>query len=257
MAETENTSGVASRFDPSRNLEEIIIGSATEALGSAFVVWILGGVAISIAGGFAGNMVPSLPPGFDGPEPRFQHGWWQAVRGEAFGIFFAIFFVHSLWLGFHGKGTGKRLERILAHLRENWFGLIVGNAIAAWVAVLILSVVPNFSPLRMLAHWVWGQVLPGIHQTVAFFLGASKTDALGDWFSWYGANHMKLNFWLIYIAGAFDDMGVPNLKTLARWGWRRMQKRKRANVTAPAGFEQEDTAWRAATKEPSRNSKYQ
>ena len=42
---------------------EIIIDSATEAFGSAFVVWGLGGVAISIAGSFAGDMIPSLPPG--------------------------------------------------------------------------------------------------------------------------------------------------------------------------------------------------
>jgi hypothetical protein len=49
---------------------------------------------------------------------------------------------------------------------------------------------------------------------------------LGQWFSWYGDNQMKLNFWIIYLAGAFDDLGVPNYKTLARWAWRRYKKRQ-------------------------------
>jgi len=39
-------------------------------------------------------------------------------------------------------------------------------------------------------------------------------------------NQMKLNFWIIYLAWAFDDMGVPNYKTLARWAWHRYKKRQ-------------------------------
>ena len=121
MAETDNQSVPAPRFDPSRDPLKTIFDSALEAFGSAFVVWIMGGIAFSIAGGFAGGMVPSLPPGFGGPPSGPHHGWWRVVRGDAFGVFFAIFFVHSLWVAFHGResGPGKRLERILSHLREH------------------------------------------------------------------------------------------------------------------------------------------
>jgi hypothetical protein len=179
-------------------------------------------------------MVPSLPPGFDGPQAGHHHAWWHAVRGGAFGFFFAIFFIHSLWVGFHGEGggAGRRIERILSHLRENWFSLIVGNAIGAWVAILVLGILPSFSPFRMLWHWVWGMVLPFVREIGIFVLGASNMDGLSDWFSWYDVNQMKLNFWILYIAGAIDDLGVPNFKALARWAWRRIQKRKGANSPA-------------------------
>jgi len=228
MAETENKSAAAPGFDPSPDALDIIFDSAFEAFFSAFLVWIMGGIALNIAAEFSGNMVPSLPPGLGGTQLGPHNGWWAAVRGKAFAIFFAIFFVHSLWVGFHGKssGLGKRMERIVSHLRENWFGLIVGNAIGAWVAIVILGSLPNFSPIQMLRHWAWGMALPVIREIANSFLGPSITASVGAWFSWYGDNQMKLNFWLIYLAGAFDDLGVPNFKTLARWAWRRMQKRK-------------------------------
>jgi hypothetical protein len=232
MAETESKSAANPKFASSPNAVETILASATEAVGSAFLLWMLGGVAISIAGSFAAEMVPSLPPGFDGPHAGHHHKGWHAARGAAFGLFFAIFYIHSLWVGFHreGGGAGRRIERILSHLREHWFSLIVGNAIGAWVAILVLGIMPSFSPLQMLWRWVWGMVLPFVREIGLFVLGASNTASLSDWFSWYDANQMKLNFWILYIAGAFDDLGVPNFKTLARWAWRRMQKRKGATL---------------------------
>jgi hypothetical protein len=228
MAETESKCAVDPRFVRSRNTVETILASATEAFGSAFLVWMIGGVAISIAGSFAGKMVPSLPPGFGEPQAGHHQASWHAVRGGAFVFFFAIFFIHSLWAGFRGEGggAGRRTERILSHLRENWFSLIVGNAIGAWVAVLVLGILPSFSPLQMLWHWVWRMVLPLVREIGLSVLGASNTAGLNDWFSWYNVNQMKLNFWILYIAGAFDDLGVPNFKTLARWAWRRLQKRQ-------------------------------
>jgi hypothetical protein len=237
MFETESKCAADPRFVRSRNTVETILASATEAFGSAFLVWMMGGVAISIAGSFADKMVPSLPPGFDGAQAGHHQALWHAVRGGAFGFFFAIFFIHSLWEGFHGDGggAGRRIERILSHLRENWFSLIVGNAIGAWVAVLVLGIVPRFSLLQMLLHWVWRMVLPVVQEIGLFVLGASNTAGLSDWFSWYNVNQMKLNFWILYLGGAFDDLGVPNFKTLARWAWRRMQKRQRATLPASVG----------------------
>jgi len=225
---------------PDSSVFEIIIDSATEAFGSAFVVWGLGGVAVSIAGSFAGDMIPSLPPGFSGQDLKANHEQirtlWEAMRGSAFGLFFAIFFVHSLWAGFHGQGGGlsKRAQRIVSNLRENWFGLIVGNAITAWGAALVLNVGQNFSLVQMLSHWIWEIVAPAFRGIGGPLLGPSNTSSLADWFSWYDANQMKLAFWFIYLAGAFDDLGVPNYKTLARFVWRRIQKRKSMATPASA-----------------------
>lgn len=225
---------------PSRNAIGVIIDSASEALGSAFLVWVLGGVAISFLGSFAGGMVPSLPPGFAAQQPSggdhaaHPHALWRAVRGGAFIFFFTVFFVHSLWMGFHDEGGGVRgrIARIFSNLRENWFSLIVGNAISAWVAALVVGIVQNLSPVHMLWQWVGAMVLPAVRQLASFVLGTSNSASLGDWLSWYDANQNKLNFWIIYLGGAFDDLGVPNFKTLARWAWRRMQKRKEVPLPA-------------------------
>lgn len=217
---------------PLRNPLETILSSATEAFASAFVLWMLGGLAINFAGSFARQMVPSLPPGFDPPPAAHDHAWWHTARSGAFGFCFAIFFIHSLWVGFRGPAgrAGKRVERILSHLRENWFSLIVGNAIGAWVTVTVLGHLPSFSPFLMLWHWFLGWVLPGLRAIAIFLLGASNTASVSDWFSWYNTNQPKLYFWLLYLAGAFDDLGIPNFKTLARWAWRRWQKRKPATL---------------------------
>jgi len=248
MADTDNKSAADLQPVAAPCAVNVIFASATEAFGSAFLLWILGGVAISIASSFAGDMIPSLPPGFGGPEASNTHqaglhlAWWDAARGSALGLFFAIFFVHSLWVGFHGGGVGagRRMERILSNLRENWFGLIVGNAISAWVAILVLGVVQNFSPVQMLWHAVSGMVLPVTREIGRFVLGEANYAGWGVWFSWYGDNQMKLDFWIIYLSGAFDDLGVPNFKTLARWVWRRMQKRK--EVSLPTQIERGDVA---------------
>jgi len=248
MAEIDKKSDSYLERMAARGAGQVIFASATEAFGSAFILWILGGVAISITGSFAGNMIPSLPPGFggEGASEGHQAGhhtqWWNAVRGSAFGLFFAIFIVHSLWKGFHGGevGVGNHMDRILSNLRKNRFGLIVGNAISAWVAILVLGLIPNFSPLQMLWHEVSEAVLPVIRHIGRFFFGESGWANLGGWFSWYEANQMKLDFWIIYLGGALDDLGVPNYKTLARWVWRRMQKRK--EVSLPAPIERRDAA---------------
>src|ERR1700761_8544719 len=86
---------------PTKHPAQIIFASAAEAAGGAFMVSILGGVALTIAGAFAGNMVPSAPPFFHGGAPNLPHGlfgWnvWSGGRAMAFAVFFAIFFAHSL-----------------------------------------------------------------------------------------------------------------------------------------------------------------
>jgi hypothetical protein len=239
-AETKSESNPPPATRP--NAIAVIISSATEALGSAFMLWILGGIAISIAGSFASGMLPSPPPGFGGKPAAEDNdsGDFEAFgggfEGSAFGLFFAIFFAHSLWVGFRG-GTlapGRRLGRILTNLRENWFGLVVGNAISAWVAVLVLGIMQNFtfSLWRLLGHAVLGIILPVVGAIARFFFGAASVATVGDWLSWYDANEMNLTFWVIYLGGALDDLGVPNFKTLVRWGWCRW--RKRAGAAPPA-----------------------
>lgn len=219
----------------------IIRASAKEALGSAVVVWILGGVALSLAGGFAGDMVPSPPPGFGGAElpggvpARLAHACWRAARGNIFALSFAVFFAHSLWVGFHGGEArlGRRMGRALRMVRKHWFSMIVLNAIGAWLTVLVMGLMLDFSLSRLLWQWVCNSLLGAVRD-----VGAANFPRLGAWLDWFGNNHSKLAFWGLYLAGICDDLGVPNLKTLSRWAWRRYQQGKlarRQNVAADAG----------------------
>ena len=243
MAEAEPTSAADLHGAPSRNLAGVIVASATEAFASAVVLWFLGDAAISIAGSFAGGMMPSPPPGFAHQRPDAAPASgppqpeWHLAGWAAFVLIFAIFFAHSLWTGLHDgrPAPGRRIRRILSTLRENWFGLIVGNAITAWVAVLVLGFVPIFSLSQMVWHWLVGMVLHLVGDLGRVVFGSTAAASLSAWFSWYNDNQMKLTFWVIYLGGAFDDLGVPNFKTLARWGWRRLQKPKGAALTATAG----------------------
>ncbi len=236
MAETESKSAAVSQPLAPRNAGEIIIASATEALESAVVLWLLGGVAVGIASQFAGDMIPSLPPGFEGRHFTHPHGGWHRIGASAFVLFFAIFFAHSLWEGFHKPLylARRRIPRILSNLREHWFGLIVWNAINAWIVVLMLRSLPGFSVWQMVWQWVWEIIQPVVGEIARFIAGDSTPAGVDSWMSWYKANHLKLTFWVIYFGGAFDDLGVPNYKTLARWAWRKWKKRKQVALPASA-----------------------
>jgi hypothetical protein len=212
---------------------EILINGAAEALVSAFLVWLLGGVALNIAGGFAQGMIPSPPPFLHSPiqleaDPASaNHVWWRVLRGYSFGFLYGVCFLHSIWVGFRGfraspgdGGIERRLRSIFSNLREHWFRLIVGNAIGAWVGAMVLSWVQQFS----LSQQLWRWLLESLGHEL---FGSSHRGPLGDLISWYGANQVKLNFWFLYLAGMLDDIGVPNYKTMARWAWRRWTGRSR------------------------------
>ncbi len=201
------------------------------------MLWIFGGIALSFAGAFTGDMIPTPPPllrdafAAPGPHPAAAIAWWSVVKGHAFAAFFLLFFLHSLWAGFFGQGKlagdddqAGRLGKALKNLRENWFEIIIGNAIGAWVIAVLLAAIPNFSLWSILGPEILGWLPP----LPTLWEGQS------DWLNWYGQNQQKLNFWLIYFAGACDDLGLPNLKTWGRWSWRRWRRREQRKLAAPA-----------------------
>jgi len=215
---------------PRADLAGVLWESAAEAFGSALVVWFLGGFAFSLAASFAGDMIPSAPPipGLAAESPEGHHGaawhWAKSLRGNAYVFLFAAFFAHSLWTRLRRRADGRpetslgrRLGYMLAKLREDWFGLIVGNAIRAWVGALILSVVSGFGLTQMLWHWAASEIFSGA-------MDPGGWNGIGPWVRWYDENQMKLTFWFLYVAGMCDDLGLPNYKTLGRWLWRRWKR---------------------------------
>jgi len=222
-----------------------------EAASSAFVVWLLGGVALGIAASFAGDMIPSPPPFLGGGAEAgtgrswFAGHWLHSVKWYGFAFLFSVFFAHSLWIGFRGRGYRRadagvagRVGFILTKIREDWFGLIVGNAIGAWVGAVLLAYASGFS----LPHIIWDLCMEPV-SSIAQGLGVSifgrgGSSTIKEWFAWYGANQMKLNFWFLYLAGVCDDLGLPNFKALGRWLWRGWRKRNAVGSATEASGNQ-------------------
>ena len=210
---------------------DILWASGKEALFLAFLVSILGSVAIGILGGICGQMTPSLPPGLDN-NPALTSvpaHWWQASRNaihrHSFAVLFLTLFMvkSALRLAHFSRQPGQRRAAALAlrvthRFSRHWFTLLIKNAFVAFVAVLVLQCVQNFS----LTHLLWGAVSDLAHQALEAMgrlLGWSQPSPIERWFSWYGANQTKFAFWLFYSAALCDDLGLPNYKTLARRAW--------------------------------------
>ncbi len=213
---------------------EILWVSGKEALLMAFLVSILGSVAIGILSGICGQMIPSLPPVLDG-HPGLTSApahWWHASRNaihrHGFAVLFLALFMVKLALRLAHYSTQPRLRKAAARalraarrFSQDWFSLLIKNAFVAFVGVLVLQVVQNFS----FTHWLWQAVMNVLYQgleAAARLVGGTLPGLLERWFSWFGANQTKFTFWLLYSAAICDDLGLPNYKTLAQRAWERV-----------------------------------
>jgi hypothetical protein len=214
------------------NVGEILWVSAKEALYMAFLVSILGSIAIGILSGICGEMTPSLPPGLEG-HPALTSApaqWWHAsqnaIHRHAFAILFLALFVvkSALRLAHYSSDPRQRKAAALTlwatrRISRDWFSLLIKNAFAAFVGVLVLQFVQQFS----LTHWLWEAfraVCYPVLEAAVRLVGGSLPGLVERWFSWYGANQTKFAFWLLYSAALCDDLGLPNYKTLARRAWK-------------------------------------
>ena len=198
----------------------------------AFLVSILGSIAIGILSGICGTMTPSLPPGLE-VHPALT-SWWHssqnAIHRHAFVILFLALFVVKSALRLAHYSSDPRQRKAAARtlwatrrISRDWFSLLIKNAFVAFVGVLVLQFVQNFS----LTHWLWEavrNVLSPVLQAAVRLVGGSLSSLVERWFSWYGANQTKFAFWLLYSAALCDDLGLPNYKTLARRAWKRFFK---------------------------------
>jgi len=234
-------------------LPSILWKTAVEAAVKTFLVLVLGQVAIALIGGIWDDMTPSMPPGMSFEMEKGSVSAWKAWEPSLthkgpyflFGIFFVLLMWHRLAQSSKGKRQNQlatKTRKVLKRFSEDWFVLIVSNAFVAMISAMVLAYLPQFS----WAQWVWHSVLEDISSALQtageHVLGAEPADSARAWFDWYGANQLKFNFWFLYVASICDDLGIPNLKTLARWLWRRFRKRKRSSpqpISVPA--EQQDS----------------
>jgi len=227
---------------------DIVWKSAWTSLVSAFLATILGSIALEIVGGLCKEMSPSLPPGFSHqenaeaePESSITHFHLSGfIQQHRFPIIYCVIFfttagvrLRDLFRGHVAPGRKSRLGKIARRLSENWFGLIVGNAFGAMVSAMILVWVANFSWILFLIHQVLGAFLPSLADIAGWVFGQRTGAAVQSWLHWYGENQLRFTFWILYLGGICDDLGVPNLKSLARWLWRRRRSKRSATDNAP------------------------
>ena len=194
----------------------------------------MGSIALSLVGGLVQDMIPSAPPGLGSAEansPSALHEWQSSFSQHKIPIVFAMLFILQISRRLFGRRQQgqlpirqSRIARISHELSENWFTLIVGNAFGAMIGAWIVVWVQKFSFSQIFWGWLLNWIVPPLHNFAQQIFGTSGADTIGHWFSWYGQNQFKFDFWLIYFASVCDDLGLPNLKTLARFAWRRFRK---------------------------------
>ena len=214
--------------------------SAVKACVQAFVVLLIGRLALHLVGGIWGQMIPSLPPGLshapDQPGlPAWWHSWVSLVRGHAFAVVFTLIFLLTAWTRLArcsnepaAYGHTARGHKIGRKLSDEWFGLLVGNAFGALFTVMALSWVQQFSVTQWFYGWLLKPIIVHLATAARSVFGEAFVDSIQALCSWYSANLFKLNFWLFYLGFICDDLGLPNLKTLGHWIWRRIRQRKEA-----------------------------
>ena len=214
----------------SARLPSIIWKTGVEAAIKTFLTLLLGQIAINIVGGIFHDMTPSAPPGMSAYTWK---GWEPSLRHKGPYFLFGLFFVLLLWhrLAEESKDKprsklAKKTRKVLKRFSENWFGSIVANAFLA----MVLAWIPQFSWAQWVFHWALASIGSALQTVSEHVFGMERTDGMRAWFDWYGANQLKFNFWFLYVAAICDDLGIPNVKTLARLLWRRFRKRMRSSL---------------------------
>jgi hypothetical protein len=225
----------------------ILWDCAWEALTRAFLIQVLGSVAISLLGDVFREMTPSAPPIGVKPEADVRswsvsHGLRAFVSHNHFWILFSVVFLAIAASRFaphlrdpeHRKFAALVL-RINRRITCNWFSLFVLNAFTAWISTIVFVAVQHFSWTQVLWSWISAVIHPLFQSLANAVPGAGS---VGRWYAWYGQNQAKFLFWLLYSAAICDDLGLPNYKTLIRWGARRLRvyvrKRWATDITQSA-----------------------
>ena len=106
---------------------------------------------------------------------------------------------------------------------------------------MVLAWIPQFSWAQAVFHWVLATIGSALQTVSEHVFGMERTDGMRAWFDWYGDNQLKFNFWFLYVAAICDDLGIPNVKTLARLLWRRLRKRMRSPQPISVPVKHEDS----------------
>ena len=223
---------------------ELAWESAWEAAILAFLVLTFGSIALGIVSGIWRDMTPALPPLVTGDpsleaEPSSKIDF-RFLRQHSYALIFAALFI-GVTAGrlLNYTGTPKQqhaaawVQKAFRRLSEQWFKLIVINAILALVGAMVLQALQQISFTQLLWNIFRDSILAVI-QFVASVFPAAVVKTVELQVAWYKANELKFIFWLLYTAAICDDLGLPNYKAVGRYISRRFFKPKKPTTTTSA-----------------------
>jgi hypothetical protein len=214
--------------------------SAIDAFVKTILMLVMGNIALGILGGIFSAMIPSAPPFFATNSGAHSNSnsspmstWWSVAHEHQFAIVYMILFAlcaRTRLIGVFPGATGQtatetRFQKITVRFSEDWFRLIIGNAFGALISAIVIYFVETFTGTRFLVNLLLAAMLPAVKTIATFIVGSRIVNFVGGIFNWYGDNQLRFNFWILYVAAVCDDLGIPNLKTLARFLWSRWRKR--------------------------------
>jgi len=242
MSQAPTDLEVTSRRDRG-TVGDALWSSAIDALVKTTLIVVMGNVALGILGGIFSAMMPSAPTFLIGTSAghadsniSLMHSWWSVAHKHQFAIVYVIVFAlcaRARIIAVSPGATGEtsvaetRFQKISVHFSENWFGLVVGNAFGALISAIVIYFIETFTGTSFLIKLLLAAILPAVKGIATFILGSRIVNFIGDMFNWYGDNQLRFNFWILYVAAICDDLGLPNLKTLARYVWTRWRRRNR------------------------------
>jgi hypothetical protein len=220
---------------------ELVWESACEAAILTFLVLIFGSIALGFVSSIWRDMAPALPPLVTSDpsleaEPSSKIDF-RFFRQHRYALIFAAMFI-GIAAGRLLKYTGTPkqqnaatwVEKAFRRISEQWFKLIVINALLALVGAMILQATQQVSFIHVLWNIFRDSILAVI-QLIANAFPATIVNVVEIQVAWYKANELKFIFWLLYIAAICDDLGLPNYKTIGRYLSRRFFKRQKATTT--------------------------
>lgn len=222
---------------------ELVWESACEAAILAFLVLIFGSIALGIVSGIWREMTPALPPLVTSDpsleaEPSSKIDF-RFFRQHRYALIFAAMFIGVTggrllkYTGTVRQQHAAWVQKAFRRISEQWFKLIVINALLALVGAMVLQALQQVSFTQLLWNIFRDSILAVI-QLVASVFPATVVNAIELQVAWYKANELKFIFWLLYTAAICDDLGLPNYKTIGRYLSRRFFKRQKTTETPSA-----------------------
>jgi hypothetical protein len=218
---------LAPRKPTPERLAALLWDSAVQAFVAVLMVQVIGSIVLGFLSSFCEDLFPTAPPVFF---PQAETPWFEApafLKTHGLVLVFSILFVAGAsrrWRILYRRKRGP-LDRWLkagARLRHQWFSLFIGNAIGAMISVFVLYSVGQFTYTRLLLAWLAPGVQPFLTKLGLAVLGTNLMNTLQALWAWYGENQLRFLFWFLYVSAVSDDLGLPNLKTLATRAWRRL-----------------------------------